>query len=50
MNPDVVIVLACLNEQDLLIGVFSQALGQHTASAACPNDDVVVDVGLSHML
>ena len=49
MYPDVVITLACLNEQNLFMGIFSQTLSQHAAGTACPNDDVVVGVYVCHI-
>ena len=44
MNPDVVVVLAGLNQKHPFSGILSQALGQHAAGATGANDDVVVGV------
>ena len=44
MDPDVVIVLAGLNQKHPFSRILSQALGQHAARAARADDDEVVGV------
>jgi hypothetical protein len=51
MDPDVVVILASLNQQDPLIRILSQALSQHAAGTTRPDDDVIVEIisiGFSH--
>ena len=52
MNPDVVIVLTSLNQENPFRGILGQALSQHATCATGADDDEVVGVlrrGLSHI-
>jgi hypothetical protein len=44
MDPDVVIVLAGLNQKNPFSWILSQTLGKHAARAARADDDEVVGV------
>jgi hypothetical protein len=44
MNPDVVVVLASLNQKHPFSGILSEALSQHAAGATGTNNDEVVGV------
>src|SRR5450830_1494362 len=42
VNPDVIILGASFNKQNPDVAICAQAIGQHTASSSCTNDDVIV--------
>jgi hypothetical protein len=52
MNPNVVVILASLDQKHAFSRILSQALSQHAACATSADDDVVVCFdwrGLSHV-
>jgi hypothetical protein len=47
MNPNVVIVLASLNQENPFRGILGQALSQHATCATGADDDEIVGVWIA---